>query len=74
MMNINFAKPVASGLLVIRLSRPFAAKSAANRVMKRWFYMAMGNCIHVFWPYFGPHQYSVNQLWLYDVFTAKTTV
>ncbi len=18
-------------------------------------------CIHVFWPYFGPHQYSVNQ-------------
>ncbi len=29
-----WAKPVATGLLVIRLSRPFAAKSAANWVMK----------------------------------------
>ncbi len=38
------------------------------------FYMALGNCIHMFRPNFGPHQYSVNQLWLYDVFTAKTTV
>ncbi len=37
-------------------------------------YMALGNCIHMFQPYFGPHQYSVNQLWLFDVFTAKTTV
>ncbi len=25
-----WAKPVATGLLIIRLSRPFAAKSAAN--------------------------------------------
>ncbi len=25
--------------------------------------MTLGNCIHVFRPYFGPHQYSVNQLW-----------
>ncbi len=31
----KWAKPVATGLLVIRLSRPFAAKSAANWVMKR---------------------------------------
>ncbi len=41
----NWAKPVATGLLVIRLSRPVAAKSAANWVMTRWFYMALGNCI-----------------------------
>ncbi len=64
------------GLLVIRLSRPFAAKSAANWVMKReaFIYIALANYIHMFRPYFGPYQYSVNQLWLYDVFTAKTTV
>ncbi len=37
MMSIKWAKPVATGLLVIRLSRPFAAKPAANWVMKRWF-------------------------------------
>ncbi len=36
-----------------------------------WHYC---NCIHMcFWPYFVPHQYSVNQLLLNDVFTAKTT-
>ncbi len=33
----SWAKPVDTGLLVIRLSRPFAAKSAANWIMKRWF-------------------------------------
>ncbi len=30
-----WAKPVGKGLLVIRLSRPFAAKPAANWVMTR---------------------------------------
>ncbi len=62
MMSFEWAKHVATGLLVIRLSRPFAAKSAANWVMKREvFYMALANCRHMFRPYFGPHQYSVNQ-------------
>ncbi len=32
MISINWAKPVAKELLVIRSSRPFAAKPAANRV------------------------------------------
>ncbi len=50
---------MATGLLVIRLSRPFAAKSVANWVMKRrFFYMALAYCRHMFRPYFGPHQYS----------------
>ncbi len=38
------------------------------------FNMALGNCGNAFRPDFGPDQYSVNQLWLYDVYTAKTTV
>ncbi len=38
---------MATGLLVIRLSRPFAAKLAANRVMKKWFYMTLINRMHV---------------------------
>ncbi len=29
---------------------------------KGGFYMAPANCRHMFRPYFGPHQYSVNQL------------
>ncbi len=32
--------------------------------------MALGNCIHVFRPYFGPHQYNVNITYVctyYDV-------
>ncbi len=29
---------------------------------KKVFYMALANCRHMFRPYFGPHQYSVNQL------------
>ncbi len=41
--------------------------------MKRWFYMPLGNCTHVFCRYFGPHQYSANQLWLYDAFRVKAT-
>ncbi len=28
------------------------------------FNMALGYCIHVYRPDFGPHQYSVNHLWL----------
>ncbi len=39
--------------------------------VKGGFYMALGDCRHVSRPCFGPHQYSVNQLWLYDVFTAN---
>ncbi len=36
---------MATGLIVIRLSRLFAAKLAANWVMKRrFFYMALANC------------------------------
>ncbi len=62
MMSFEWAKPVATEQLVIRLSRPFAAKPAANRAMKMGFNMALGNCRHVFRPYFGPHQYNVNQL------------
>ncbi len=31
----KWAKPVATGLLVIRLSRPFGAQPAANWVMKK---------------------------------------
>ncbi len=26
--------------------------------------MTLGNCIHVFRPYFGPHQYSVNSTYV----------
>ncbi len=37
------------------------------------FYMALLKCRHLFRPYFGPYQYSVNQLWLYDVFAVQTT-
>ncbi len=37
MMSITWAKPVATGLLVIRLSRPFAAKLAANGDMLTGF-------------------------------------
>ncbi len=33
----KWAKPVAAGLLVLRLRRSFAAKPAVNWVMKRWF-------------------------------------
>ncbi len=38
----KWAKPVATRLLVIRLSRPVAAKSAANWVMKRRFLHGAG--------------------------------
>ncbi len=33
-MNVEWVKPVATELLVIRMSRPFTAESAANWVMK----------------------------------------
>ncbi len=69
MMSIEWAKPVATELLVIRMSRPFAAKSAANWVIKKCFYMALIKCRGTFRPYCGPHQYTVNYLWLYDVFS-----
>ncbi len=39
MMSIEWAKPVVTELLIIRISRPFAAKPAANRVMGKCFYM-----------------------------------
>ncbi len=35
MMSIEWVKPVAVELLVMRMNKPFAAKPAANRVMKR---------------------------------------
>ncbi len=35
MMSIKWVKPVATELLVTRMSRPFAAKPAANWVMKK---------------------------------------
>ncbi len=35
MMGVEWVKPVATGLLVIRLSRPFAAEPVANWVMKK---------------------------------------
>ncbi len=62
MVSIEWAKPVATELLVIRMSQPFAAKPAAIWVMKRWFYMALIKCIHVFQLYFGPHQYTVEYI------------
>ncbi len=37
-----WAERVAIGLLVIRLSKPFTAKPAANWVMKRWFLHGAG--------------------------------
>ncbi len=37
MMSIEWAKPVVTELLVLRMSRPFAAKPAANRVRKSVF-------------------------------------
>ncbi len=49
-------------------------KTYQLRYEKMVFNMVLGNCRHVFRRDFGPHQYSVNQFWLYDVFTAKTTV
>ncbi len=67
MMSIEWAKPVATELLVIRMSRPFAAQSAANWVMKKCSYRALIKCRRTFRPYFGPHQYTLNKLWLYDV-------
>ncbi len=75
MMSIEWAKPEATELLVIRMSRPFVAKPAANWVMeKNVFHMALIKCRHVLRPYFGPYQYTVNKLWLYDVFAVKTTI
>ncbi len=41
MMSFEWAKPVATELLVIRMSRPFATKPAANRVMIKSFYMVL---------------------------------
>ncbi len=38
MMSFEWAKPVATELLVIRMSRPFAAKPAANWVMENYFF------------------------------------
>ncbi len=61
MMSTEWAEPVATELLVIGMSRPFAAKPAASWVMKKcFFYMALIKCRHVFRPYLGPHQYTVN--------------
>ncbi len=62
MMSFEWAKNVATELLVIRMSRPFAAKPAVNRIMKKCFHIALIRYRHVFRPYFGPHQYNVNQL------------
>ncbi len=61
-MSIEWAKPVATELLVIRMSRPFAAKPAANWVMKMCFYIALIKCRRAFRPDFGPHQYTLNKL------------
>ncbi len=38
MISFERAKPVTTELLVIRMSRPFAAKPAANRVMMNRFF------------------------------------
>ncbi len=45
MMRIEWAKPVATELLFIGMSRPFAAKSAANGVMKK-LYLHGANKLH----------------------------
>ncbi len=56
----KWAKPVATGLPIIRLNRPFAAKLAANWVMKKWF-------LH------GASSAQCEPALTNDVFTAKTT-
>ncbi len=60
MMSFEWAKPVATELLVIRMSKPFAAKPAANWVMKKCFYMALIKYRRAFRPNFGPRPYTVN--------------
>ncbi len=40
-MGFEWAKPVTTELLDLRMSRSFAAKSAANRVMILWFYIIL---------------------------------
>ncbi len=43
-MSIELAKPVATEILVIRMSLPFAAKPAANWVMKKCFVHGADAC------------------------------
>ncbi len=68
--NLTITRP--SWRLCPAQSSTISDMNAYKRNFKRWrpevfnekggFYMAIGNCIHVFRPYFGPHQYRVNQL------------
>ncbi len=47
MMSIEWAKLVATELLVIRMSRPFAAKPGVNWVMKKfWLLISLDSCLY----------------------------
>ncbi len=46
-MSFESANPVATEILVIRMSRPFRNKTAVNRVMIKGFYMVLSKHIHV---------------------------
>ncbi len=60
---------MSKGVMMVACCHVFGLDSFVS--WKGGFYMALGNCVHMFRPYCGPHRYSVNQLWLYDVFTAR---
>ncbi len=48
MMSIEWAKLAETELLIIKMGRPFGAKSAANWVLKKYYYLALIKCRRMF--------------------------
>ncbi len=62
MMSFERAKLVATEILAIRIRRPFAAKPATNRVMKKFLLHGANKIYTRVSALFGPRQYTFDKI------------